>query len=247
MNRFFIDPKSIHDNHISLTDSIAHQIHNVLRLGHGEEIILLDNKGMEYQVNIEYASPTNIEAKVVNKTKGQADPNIFIRLYQGVMKGSKFEMTLQKGTETGISSFVPTVCQRSQVKPDYEWFDKKLKRWSDIVKEASEQSGRCYIPSLQPPLTLHEALLKDQHFKIIAWERESNTPIRETIINNEVEILKNGLSIFIGPEGGFDDKEIEAAKKANVSTVSLGKRILRAETAGIIMSSLVLYQLGDLG
>jgi len=247
MNRFFVDPKHIKDDRVSINDSAAHQIHTVLRLKAGDNITLLDNTGKEYLVTIEQVSPTNVEARVLKTTNGLADPNIFIRLYQGIMKGSKFDATLQKGTESGISSFVPTVCKRSEVKLTDGWFDKKIKRWSAIVKEASEQTGRSYIPDVKHPVTLYESFLSEKSFKLIAWEKEADVHLGEVIRDNEVEILSRGLSIFIGPEGGFEDEEIHAAQNANITTVSLGRRILRAETAGIIASSLVLYQLGDLG
>ncbi|MQF98446.1 MAG: 16S rRNA (uracil(1498)-N(3))-methyltransferase [SAR202 cluster bacterium] len=247
MNRFFVDPKHIKNDRVSINDEAAHQIHTVLRLKAGDNIMLLDNTGIEYLVTIEQASPTSVEARVLKTTKGLADPSIFIRLYQGIMKGSKFDLTLQKGTESGISSFVPTVCQRSEVKLTDGWFDRKINRWSTIVKEASEQTGRSYIPDVEHPTTLYEAFLHEKSFKLIAWEKESNVHLGEVIRNNEADILSRGLSIFIGPEGGFEDEEIRAAQNANISTVSLGRRMLRAETAGIIVSSLVLYQLGDLG
>ena len=246
MNRFFVDPRHIRNDRVSINDSAAYQIHTVLRLKTGDNITLLDNTGLEYLVTIEQASPTNVEARILKTTKCLADPNIFIRLYQGIMKGSKFDMTLQKGTESGISSFVPTVCQRSEVKLTDGWFDRKIKRWSAIVKEASEQTGRSYIPDIKHPATLYEAFLSEKSFKIIAWEKESDLNLREVNRNNEDDILNRGISIFIGPEGGFEDEEIRAAQNANISTVSLGKRILRSETAGIIVSSLVLYQMGDL-
>ncbi len=246
MNRFFVDPKCIQGNKVILNNPIAHQVKSVLRLNPGQEIQIADNLGNEYQVRLESFYPTHIEGTITNKTHRQTEPTIAISLYQGIMKGDRFETTLQKGTEIGISKFVPVACERSQPKVSMVWFQNRSRRWGKILQEASEQSGRTYIPRLDKPDSLLNSFGSASGLRLIAWEKEQDIGLKTVIQENENIIVEKGISVFVGPEGGFSPEEIESATKLEVRCVSLGPRILRAETAGIVIASAVMYHFGEL-
>lgn len=241
-----MDPKCIKGDQIKLSNPIAHQVQSVLRLNPGQEIQVADNLGNEYLVRLGSFYPTHIEGTITNITFGQTEPKIILNLYQGIMKGDRFETTLQKGTEIGISKFVPVVCERMQPKVSTLWFQKRSRRWNRILQEASEQSGRTHIPYLDNPDSLANSLDTAPGLRLIAWEDEQHISLKTVIEENENLIVEKGVSVFVGPEGGFSPQEIESATKLEISRVSLGPRILRAETAGIVIASAVMYHFGEL-
>lgn len=246
MNRFFVDPKCIQGDRVILKNPIAHQLKSVLRLNPGQEIQIADNLGNEYLVRLESFYPAHIEGTITNSTFVQTEPTILLNLYQGIMKGHRFETTLQKGTEIGISKFVPVVCERSQPTISMAWFQNRSRRWNKILQEASEQSGRTYIPDLDKPDSILNSFGTASGLKLIAWENERDIGLKTVIEENENIIIEKGISIFVGPEGGFSPEEIESATKFEICRVSLGPRILRAETAGIVIASAVMYHFGEL-
>jgi 16S rRNA (uracil1498-N3)-methyltransferase len=158
------------------------------------------------------------------------------------MKRDKFELVLQKGTEIGVSRFVPLVTQRSLVQ-DVDIKANKQARWHKIITEAAEQSRRGCIPQLHPPQTLAQALADHPPQPgLIAWEEENTLTLREALLDEE---RPSHISLFIGPEGGFAAEEVEAAKAAGIQAIPLGKRILRAETAALVASALVLHHFDE--
>jgi 16S rRNA (uracil1498-N3)-methyltransferase len=207
----------------------------------------MDNSGLEYAVVLQSISSSCIEGEVVEKRRGLGNPGVVLTLYQGVLKGDKLEMVLQKGTEIGISTFVPVLCRRSIPRVSKGWADGKYPRWHSILTEAAEQSGRACIPVLEPLVPLGEALAIAQGVRLMAWEGETEKGFRETLMEHIERIKGEGLSLFVGPEGGFEPEEVEEARDAGVMPVSLGQRVLRGETAGLAMAAAVMYQVGELG
>lgn len=218
----------------------AHQIRNVLRLRADDAILVLDNSGWEYEVLLRQVDRQQVVGEAVAKRPSPNEPAVQLTLYQSLMKRDKFEWVLQKGTEIGVSHFVPLVTQRSLVqKVDIK--DRKHSRWQKILTEAAEQSRRGRIPTLHPPHTLAQAL--ENHPSqpgLIAWEGATEPPLREILAEWE---RPSAISLFIGPEGGYATEEIEAAKTTGIVPITLGKRILRAETAAIVASALILHYL----
>lgn len=200
-----------------------------------ERIVVLDNSGYEYVVRLRSPSEGTIEERGHNT----AEPKTRLVLYQGILKGPKMDFVLQKGTEIGISTFVPTVTERSVAGEPGET---KQRRHRTIVREAAEQSGRGRIPEVLPAMTLCEALHRARGTVVIPWEGET-----ETRLSSVSPFSGDTVSLFIGPEGGFSTVEIEAAKAAGATAVSLGPRILRAETAALVSASLLLAAAADLG
>ena len=247
MHRFFVAPETTQNDHVRVDGPVARQVAQVLRLRPGEQVVLMDDSGCEYVITLQSVSPSLLEGDVVEKRDGLGNPKVALTIYQGLLKADKFETVLQKGTEIGISTFVPVVCSRSVPRASKGWADGKYTRWLAILKEAAEQSGRATIPRLQPTLSLKNALSSAPGVRLMAWEGETERGFRETIKKHAEDIKSNGLSFFVGPEGGFDPHEADEARDAGVVPVSLGRRILRGETAGLAIAAAVMYHMGDLG
>jgi 16S rRNA (uracil1498-N3)-methyltransferase len=240
MHRFFVDPQHFSGDRISLPADIAHQIRNVLRLRTGAAILVLDNSGAEYEVLLRQVDKHQVLGEAVAKRPSPNEPRVQLTLYQSLMKRDKFEWVLQKGTEIGVSHFVPLVTQRSLVQ-DIDIKAGKQARWHKILTEAAEQSRRGRIPALHPPQSLTQALADyPAQPGLIAWEEEAHVSLREALVGMK---RPSALSIFIGPEGGFAVAEVEAAQAAGIQAITLGKRILRAETAALVASALILHEL----
>jgi 16S rRNA (uracil1498-N3)-methyltransferase len=149
---------------------------------------------------------------------------------------------LEKGTELGVAAFVPVLSSRSLIRPS-EASSARLERWRRVVVEAAEQSGRCRLPEISPPLTFAEACASAAGLRILPWEGETEASLSDVLAG---EKKRDAVSLFIGPEGGFPPEEVELARQQGVRTVSLGRRILRAETAAIVAAALILHELGEL-
>lgn len=246
MHRFFVPPHSIKESRVALRGTIVHQIRDVLRMRPGDEIVLLDNSGFAYRTELVTIDRDTVRGRVIEKWKLETEPQTRITLYQGLLKGQKFEWVLQKGTEIGIVAFVPMLTARCVVSTVNEVSDARVERWERIVVEAAEQAGRAALPHLLPTTLFAHACEQAGRggLALIPWEDEHSRGLREALSN--VPKSKE-INLFIGPEGGFAEEEIAVAQERGVIPVSLGPRILRAETAGLAAASAILYELGDLG
>lgn len=220
-----------------LPDSTAHQIRNVLKMRTGTPIIVLDNQGWEYVVELKEVERKYVSGQVIEKRQAGGEPNIKITLYQAILKRHNFELVLQKCTEIGATSFVPMITERTVVS---DIKDSKLDRWERILTEAAEQSRRGKIPHLREPMEFEAVLaeLSQDDIALIPYENEQKQGLRDAL--GQKTNIKS-VAILIGPEGGFSEAEIAQAK--NVFPITLGSRILRAETAAIVACSLLLYEL----
>ena len=181
---------------------------------------------------------------VREKSLSLAEPRINVVLYQALLKGEKFEFVLQKGTELGIASFVPLVCERCVVGPEHVT-DKRLHRWQRIIAEAGEQSRRGKLPALTPVTPFEHACQSAQGFSLLAWEGEKALGLRAVLQAQGAKDIPS-VNLFIGPEGGFSPAEVEFAHGCGVVPITLGGRVLRAETAGLVAATALLYHYGDL-
>ncbi len=246
MYRFFIPPKSIHDNRVVLRGTIVHQIRDVLRMHPGDSIVLLDNSGWAYQTELVTIDRDTVRGHVVDKWKLETEPRARITLYQGLLKGQKFDWVLQKGTEIGIAAFVPILTARCVIGNLNDVSDGRIERWERIVVEAAEQAGRALLPRLGAAMLFAQAceVAARGGLSLIPWEGEHDRSLREAL--SQIPKSKE-INLFIGPEGGFAEEEVAAAQEHGVISVSLGPRILRAETAGLAAATAILYELGDFG
>jgi|AP95_1055475.scaffolds.fasta_scaffold109278_1 16S rRNA (uracil1498-N3)-methyltransferase len=247
MHRFFVPPESISDGSATLTGDQARQIARVLRLSSGDTIILLDNSGQEFDVVLTAVSTSLVECDVTQQRSGLGEPDIKITLFQSLLKGENFELVLQKGTELGVTRFVPVITERTIVRaPEGRRAASKMNRWQRIVTEAAEQSRRARIPEISTPLSFNEACILVSHLALMPWEEEQTLSLRDALSASKSEVESDsGVSLIIGPEGGFSSQEAELARHHGVQTVSLGRRILRAETAAIAAVTAVCYELGE--
>ncbi|MDD5093300.1 MAG: RsmE family RNA methyltransferase [Dehalococcoidia bacterium] len=239
MHRFFIPPDWIKGDRVVINGSQARQLRDVLRLKPGDLITVLDNTGMEYRVRL-VAVKEAVIGEVVDQCRSQNDPGVEIILYQAILKGNKFDFVLQKCTEIGVSGFVPILCERCVAGSPS---DTRINRWHQILIEAAEQSRRGKVPALYPVMDFRQACEKAGYFSLLPWEGEQNAGIK-TAISNVPDARQ--MNIFIGPEGGFTQSEVDFARSKGINPVTLGRRILRAETAGLVAGVAILYERDEL-
>ncbi len=243
MHRFFVPPSWLQGEPISLTGPLAHQLGRVLRMRPGDHIVLLDNSGWAVEVELDQLTPSRVQAHPVTRWQPQTEPRARLCLYQALTSEKKFDWVLQKGTELGVSLFVPVITRRSLLQSDIS--AKKLERWRRIITEAAEQSGRARLPELTPPMPLEQALADSTgDLGLIATIEPGAWPLK-TALESGVP-LPQRVNLFIGPEGGFEPAEVELARQNNFQPISLGPRILRTETAGIVALAIILYVLGEM-
>lgn len=229
LQRFFIKPENILEKQVEVADrDILNQIKRVLRLRVGDSVIFLDNTGKEYESEITELNPESLKAEVLSVAENQNEPELKITVCQAMCKKDKFEWILQKGTEIGVVEFIPVLADRS------EKLGLNFERAGKILQEAAEQSERGIIPRLAEIRNFADALESAKGMKIIL--DKSGEDIKKLNIPSEI----SELSIFIGPEGGWTPEELDLAKQSGVKSVSLGSRVLRTETAGLVAAAILL-------
>jgi 16S rRNA (uracil1498-N3)-methyltransferase len=243
MHHFFLPPENIQADIVQFPPDTARQMALVLRLQPGEHVIALDGLGMEYEVELLQVSRAGVQGRVMDRRPARGEPAARITLYLALTQREKFEWMLQKCTEVGAAAFVPVISSRSLVQERGD-AAKKLERWGRIVREAAEQSQRGIVPEVREPVRFDAALREgaSYHLRLIPWEGEHATGLRQALAGLQ-NISSPTLAVFIGPEGGFSAEEIEAARGTGFQPVTLGKRILRMETAAVVAAALILYEL----
>ena len=249
MPKFFVKENQIKNNKIEIIGEDVNHIINVLRMRNGE-ILKVCNKdtGENYLVKIINAQSNSIICDIQEKINDTVESNINITLYQGLPKFEKMELIIQKNTEVGVNEIVPVVMERTVVKLDEKLSNKKLERWQKIAEIASKQSQRDRIPKVDNIIKMkfmYEKLnLEEYDAILVAYENEKKTLLKEELKKlQKAEQNEYKIAIIIGPEGGIAEGEIEMLQKIGAKCVSLGKRILRTETAGIIMAGNIFYEL----
>ena len=246
MHRFFVPSECIGSDRVEIRGEVAHRIGRVLRLSPGSEIVLFDGSGMEWTVRLDSVARDHAVGRVLFSEKGRGEPGVRLTLYQGVMKGSKFDWTLQKGTELGVSCFVTMQCQRSVPLSPSGAQPGRAARWRKIVVEAAEQSGRATIPAIGAAMSFIEvcdALENPSMLVVLPWEGEEAKSLSTAV--SEAPDPKD-VVLIIGPEGGLSPEEVDYARGKGLEPVSLGRRIFRAETAGIAAVSALMFALGEM-
>jgi 16S rRNA (uracil1498-N3)-methyltransferase len=233
MHRFFVPQENLP----IITGSDAHQIRSVLRLNVGEEIELLDGTGKIYSAVIENIAKDKIICKTGKPRVEESDQKVKVTIAQCLPKAKKMDLIIQKCTELGVCKIIPTLSERSIAKGD------KLDRWKKIAKEAAEQCGRSTIPEIAPLIKFNDLLNlgKDYDLALIPWELEEQTSLKKAITESQISNITS-LIILIGPEGGFSQTEVDQSVETGFKPITLGKRILRTETAGMSILSMVNYQ-----
>lgn len=251
MHKFFTESCNINETEGKIIGDDVKHIYKVLRLNEGEKVILNNCEGTEYLGEIDSISKTEVIIKIIEKLDINNESKIKVHLFQGLPKGQKMDLIVQKGTELGISEFIPTITSRVDVKLKGEF--KKLDRLNRIALEASKQSKRSIIPNVREVIDFNQALseMNEMDLVLIPYENAEDFGIKSLInkLKNDNTDLDNiiNVGILIGPEGGFEEDEINLLKEQGAYIVTLGKRILRTETAGFTATALIQYELGDIG
>jgi 16S rRNA (uracil1498-N3)-methyltransferase len=240
MRRFFVPPADLNGSEVFLSKDLAHHLGTVLRASTGEEILLLDGSGTVCRCRIDRLTRQNGTALVLQRW--QEEESAFpVRLLQGLPKGDKMDLILQKGTELGITRFTPVLAGRSIPAPPAGREEQRLLRWRRIVREAAQQCRRPRLPGIEVPVPLSQALGEThEELRLMLWEEE-NRPFGAAL----PERCPQNAAVLIGPEGGFSSSEADAAMAAGFIPVRLGSRILRSETAGFAVATILQFRYGD--
>lgn len=250
MHRFFIAPELVKEMgvYLSLPKELAHQVRDVLRLSLGEKLILLDNQGDEILATVESSSRAGVIVQLLERHAGKPPSPLRVVLCQGLLKSARFEWILEKGTELGVSVFAPILCQRSMAGLE-DAGSAKLQRWQRIIQEATEQCGRSTLPELLPIRPLAQALgdIAPGSLAIMPWEEAEGRSLRDVLAGVRMRVagvvIPQTVLLFIGPEGGLTADEVTLARKSGAQVVTLGTRILRAETAALASVANVMFAL----
>lgn len=239
MQHYFVSKE---DNYIYFQEEDIHHIIHVMRYKNNDQIIgIVEGEG-HYLASLMINSK-QVVGKIIKKIDRDNDLKADVILVCALLKGDKFELALQKACELGVKEIYPYQAKRSIVKIDQKGEDKKIARWQKIVKEAAEQSERITLPKVQNIIKLDDLIKIEADVKLLAYERESETSTSKlyNILNHQLD--KKKIVVVIGPEGGFDNSEIKKLLENGFESISLGKRILRAETAAISLLSTIAFML----
>ena len=243
MLHLFADPSDVQDELLTITGSEVNHIRNVMRLKPGEEIsVSIGGDGKEYRYGIESYTEDSVLCRLRFVKDKEVELPVKVLLFQGLPKADKMDLIVQKAVELGAAEIIPVSMERCVVKLDAGKAAKKTARWQTIAESAASQSRRSIIPRVLAPMSMREAVeyAKEQtEVRVIPYELQED----DGSVKQYLESLKEGqsVSIFIGPEGGFTPAEVELAKEAGIRPISLGRRILRTETAGLAILSWLIY------
>jgi 16S rRNA (uracil1498-N3)-methyltransferase len=235
-HRFWVAAEQLDGEVVHFREDQAHQLRSVLRLRAGAEVLVFDGRG---QVDCRVELTDFAHGRVVGEVAQAPEPRTRLSVYPALLQRDKFELVLQKLTELGASCITPVATERSLVReaPD----ERRYARWRAILREAAEQSGRGVVPELRPTRSLVDALSDVNGCAVLAFEGERERTLRDALRGRPTHV-----ALFVGPEGGYTADEVDRARGLKASVVTLGPRVLRAETAALVASALVLYELGDL-
>lgn len=243
MHRFFIP--QLYNEEMSITGVDAKHIGKVLRMQPGDKLQIVSDDGVSALAEVTAISESTVTVRCLEVLAESHEPAVKITLAQGLAKGEKMDFIIQKAVELGAYSIVPVAMEHSVVRLDGAKADKKVERWQKIAEAAAKQSKRDIIPQVQAVQSVSQMLANNNcKTKIIAYECEDRMSLKTAL--REAGQLDD-LLLIIGPEGGISEGELTKAREAGAIPVSLGRRILRAETAGLVAMSAIFYETGDLG
>lgn len=244
MHQFFVEPSQIQGNAILLQGKDVNHIKNVLRMKAGDEISVSNGTdGMEYRCVINEITAQEVLCTLCHVMEDGLELPSRIYLFQGLPKADKMELIIQKAVELGVYRVIPVACARAVVKLDAKKAAAKTARWQGIAEAAAKQSKRRMIPRIGPVMTMQEAvgLAETMDVKLIPYELAEG--MEQTKQRIEEICPGQSVAVFIGPEGGFEEKEVKLAQEAGICPITLGKRILRTETAGLTVLAWIMYRL----
>jgi len=245
MYHFFVEEEQIREQEINVTGPDVNHIRNVLRMKPGEQVLLSSRTGGDYLCRVAEILPEEVRMQILEKRENSMELPARIHLYQGLPKSDKMELIIQKAVELGAFRIIPVETKRVIVKLDAKKEQSRIKRWQAIAESAAKQSKRSLIPRVEPVMTYRDALKEASEYslKLIPYECAGG-------IEKTRELLKTAeagmdIAVFIGPEGGFEEEEIRQAAETGAEPVTLGRRILRTETAGLCILSALMLELEE--
>jgi len=243
MHRFFI-PKPFKQE-IKITGRDAHHIIDVLRMAPGDRLQVVADDGISFLGEIVAVSTNTVTVSAKEILRETHEPDVRISLLQGLAKGEKMELIIQKAVEIGVADIFPVSMAHSVVVLESSKAERKVERWQKIAEAAAKQSKRDVIPAVHEVMTLGQVLQKEKwDLLLVAYESENQVSLKEALqAHKEAKII----GVIIGPEGGLSNEEVDAAKEYGGIAVSLGRRILRTETAGLVAATAILYETDNLG
>ena len=248
MPKFFVNSEQINNNEIKIIGNDVNHIKNVLRLSINDKIKICDkDEHVNYNCRISNIDNEYVITQIIDEEKSNVETKTQIHVFQGLPKGDKLEFIIEKLTEIGVKELTPVPMKRSVVKLQEKDKQKKMVRWNKIAEVAAKQSGRDEILKINDVINYKNIFnyLKDYDIVLLAYEKEEKLTLKKALSKLD-KTKENKVAVLIGPEGGFDDIEIEQAKQNSlVNIITLGKRILRTETAPVVISSNILYELED--
>jgi len=246
--RFFVEAATLAGDRVEIEGALAHRLVKVLRMRAGDEIVLFDGSGEDVRLRLDAVSDRHVGAALLERRPGPREPRLRLHLYQSITKGDRFEWLLEKATEIGVASITPLVASRAVVKTPAE--GNRAERWRRIVVEAAEQCERSTVPAIGAPIAFDDALRSATGILLLPYEDAGDrAPSINDVLNRRVDdvFALASVSVFIGPEGGYEQAEIERATVAGAEVVTLGDRVLRSETVGLVAATLVMHAVGELG
>ena len=244
MYHFFVEEEQVNGENAYIKGSDVNHIVNVLRMKVGEELLISVKGDWDYLCKIEKTEADRVDLKVLESMEQRELP-VKITLLQGIPKSDKLEMIIQKAIELGVSEIIPVKTKRVVVKIDEKKVDAKINRWNAIAESAAKQSKRSIVPKVLKPQTVENALetVKDYGVKLLPYENAQGIKKTRSIL--ESLDGKNDIAVFIGPEGGFEEAEVKKVTDSGFEVITLGKRILRTETAGLALLSNIMIRLEE--
>ena len=243
MSHFFVSPEQIQNGMAVITGGDVNHIRNVLRKKPGDPISVSDGVSPTYLCAIEEVSDGQIVARILSQAEGSTELSQRVVLFQGLPKGDKMELIVQKAVELGVSEIVPVAMHNCVMKLAPQKAEARIRRWQAIAESAAKQSGRNRLPAVSMPLSFREALTYGSalEMRLLPYENSRGMDRTRELIRRCRDLGSVGL--FIGPEGGYTPEEVDLAKQAGWEPVSLGCRILRTETAGLAALAMLVYEL----
>ena len=245
MHHFFVSPDQIDEKYVTITGGDVNHIKNVLRMKIDEELLVSNGQDKDYYCKIESISDDEIKALILDEEFEGTELPTELYLFQGLPKSDKMELIIQKAVELGVKEIIPVATKRCVVKLDDKKEASKIKRWQAISESAAKQSRRTIIPQVSSVMSFKEAINRAKEFELGIIPYENFKDMKET--REVLKAVRKGIKIgiFIGPEGGFEESEVQYALENGIHPISLGKRILRTETAGLAILSVLMFQLED--
>ncbi len=241
MYRFFVPEENVAGDRIYITGDDVNHVRNVLRMKQGDEVVVSCGRGTDYECVIENIEPEQIQLEIVKEQPAITELPVKIILFQALPKKDKMDWIVQKAVELGVAEIVPVSTRRCVVKWDDKKAGKKRQRWEAIAKAAAKQSGRGRIPKIMDIMNMEEALVYAKDLDSVLIPYELCEDMAESVAHMNRAVQSKSVGVFIGPEGGFERGEVEVAMKMGAASISLGKRILRTETAGMTVLSILMF------